>query len=358
MASFPAQRDLQMINVPVPELRSEHGVKVRIREVGVCGTDREIVGHHLGTPPEGAERLILGHEAVGEVVEVGPAVRRLTRGDLVVLTVRRPCDDPECAACRAGRQDFCVTGRFSERGIKGADGFMTEFVVEDEHYLVRVPKALSDVAVLVEPLSVVAKAAIDLDTIVRRIPWERDSTRALVLGAGPIGLLAAMMTRARDLETFVYSLEPADSDRAELVRSLGASYVSGRDVPLTEIASRVGAADVIFEAVGVAKVAFQAISALAPNGICILSGVPGPGRLVEFDLDSVMRDVVMKNQVIFGTVNASRSAFEESVGYLERFMVLFPDSVHRLITRRARLEDAPALLSRGGGIKQVIQLAA
>ena len=358
MAVFPEQRDLRIIDVQAPELRGEHDVKISIREVGVCGTDREIGEYHYGSPPAGTERLVLGHEALGEVMAVASAVRSVKRGDLVVLTVRRPCSDPECVACRAGRQDFCVTGQFRERGIKGADGFMTELVVEDERYLVRVPKALSDVAVLVEPLAVAAQAAVGLDAIRQRYPWEPTAMRALVLGAGPIGLLAAMMLRSRDAETFVYSLEPADSDRAELVRSVGAAYVSARDVPVAEIASRVGASDVVFEAVGVAKVAFEAVGALSPNGVFILSGVPGPGRLVEIDLDRIMRNVVLKNQVLFGTVNASRSAFEQSVGYLERFMALFPGAVRRLITHRAKLDDGPALVHRGGGIKQVIQLAA
>lgn len=357
MAVFPEQRDLRIIDVPAPELRNEHDVLIRVREVGVCGTDREISHYHYGSPPAGTQRIVLGHEALGEVVAAGPAVRRVALGDLVVVTVRRPCSDPECLACRAGRQDFCMTGHFRERGIKGADGFMTEVVVEDERYLVRIPKALSDVAVLVEPLTIAAKAAVDLDTILRRYPWEPTRLRALVLGAGPIGLLAAMMLRSRDVETFAYSLEPAHSDRADLVRSLGAAYVSARDVPIGDIASRVGAPDVIFEAVGVAKVAFDAIQALAPNGVFIMSGVPAPGRPVEIDLDGIMRNVVLKNHVLLGTVNASRSDFEESVGYLERFMVLFPDSVRRLITRRAKLDDAPALLQSGGGIKQVIQLA-
>jgi len=358
MAVFPAQRELRIIDVPAPELHGEHDVTIRVREVGVCGTDREIGAFHYGSPPAGKERLVLGHEAVGEVVAVGRAVRRVAPGDLVVVTVRRPCDDPECDACRAGRPDFCVTGHFRERGISGADGFMTELVVEDERYVVRVPKALSDVAVLIEALTIAAKAAVDLDTVLRRYPWEPAGSRALVLGAGPIGLLAAMMLRSRDVDTFVYSLEPAQSDRAELARSLGAAYVSARDVPIAEIASRVGAADVVFEAVGVSKVAFAAMAALARNGVLILSGVPGPGRPVEVDLDGIMRDVVLKNQVLFGTVNASRSAFEESVGYLERFMLLFPDAVRRVITQRAKLDDAPALLRRGGGIKHVIQLAA
>jgi glucose 1-dehydrogenase len=358
MAVFPAQRELRIIEVPAPELRGEHDVAIRVREVGVCGTDREIGAFHYGSPKAGTDRLVIGHEALGEVMAIGKAVRRVVPGELVVLTVRRPCGDPECEACHAGRQDFCETGRFLERGIHAADGYMTELVVEHERYVVPIPRELADVAVLVEPLSIAAKAADDLDTILRRYPWEPNAIRALVLGAGPIGLLGAMTLRARHIETFVYSLEPADSDRADLVRSFGAVYVSARDVPVNELGSRLGPSDIIFEAVGVAKVAFGAVSALARNGVFILSGVPTPGQNVEMDLGALMRNVVLKNQVLIGTVNASRSDFEQSVGYLERFMLLFPDSVRRLITQRAKLDDAPTLLRRGGGIKNVIELAA
>src|SRR5262245_28286404 len=172
LAVFPNRRELRMIDVPSPVPKGEHDVLVRVREVGICGTDREICDFHYGTPPRGRERLVLGHEAIGEVIDTGPLVTRLKPGDLVAITVRRPCNDRECVACRAGRQDFCTTGHFRERGIKEADGFMTELVVEDEHYLVRVPRALADVAVLIEPLTIAAKASWDLDTMFRRYPWE------------------------------------------------------------------------------------------------------------------------------------------------------------------------------------------
>jgi threonine dehydrogenase-like Zn-dependent dehydrogenase len=358
MAVFPDERELRIIELGAPTPRGEHDVTVRVREVGICGTDREISSFHYGTPPWGEHRLIVGHEALGEVVTVGPSVRTLAPGDLVAMTVRRPCNDPQCVACRAGRQDFCVTGEFRERGIKDADGFMTELVVEDERYLVRVPRKLADVGVLVEPLTIAAKASVDLDAILRRYPWEPTGLRALVLGAGPIGLLAAMMLVARDVETFVYSLEPADGERARLVRSFGAYYVSARDTELPDLPARVGGAlDVIFEAVGVAKVAFAALAALAPNGVFIFSGVPGGGTPFEIDLDGIMREIVLKNQVLFGTVNASRAAFEASVRQLEQFMTLFPDAVRGLITERATLDQAPAMLRKPGGIKQVIAMA-
>jgi threonine dehydrogenase-like Zn-dependent dehydrogenase len=358
MAVFPGRRELHLVELPTPEARGEHDVTVRVREVGVCGTDREICAFHYGTPPAGREGLVLGHEALGEVVAAGPSVRSLQQGDLVAFTVRRPCDDSSCVACRAGRQDFCVTGRYHERGIKEADGFMTELVVEDERYLVRVPPMLSEVGVLIEPLTIAAKAAVELEAILRRYPWEPTGLRALVLGAGPIGLLAAMMLVARDVETFVYSLEAADSERARLVRRFGAEYVSARDTEVSDLSARIGTVDIVFEAVGTAKVAFGALHALAPNGVFIFSGVPGPGRPIEIDLDGIMRNVVLKNQVLFGTVNASRAVFEASVRQLEQLMALFPDAVRGLITERAKLEDAMAVLRSPRGIKQVVALAA
>ena len=357
LAVFPEARELRIIDMPAPKPLGERDVTVRVREVGICGTDREICDFHYGTPPQGRERLVLGHEALGEVVDVGPSVSTLARGDLVAMTVRRPCADGACVACRAGRQDFCITGHFRERGIKEADGFMTELIVEDERYLVRVPRTLAEVGVLIEPLTIAAKASVELEAILRRYPWEPTGLRALVLGAGPIGLLGAMMLVARNVDTFVYSLEPADSDRAQLVRSFGADYISARDTQLSALSSRVGVFDIMFEAVGTAKVAFAALDALAPNGVFIFSGVPAGNTPFEIDLNSIMRNIVLKNQVLFGTVNASRAAFEASVRQLEQFMTLFPEAVRGLITERVTLEDAPALLRKSGGIKQVVALA-
>jgi threonine dehydrogenase-like Zn-dependent dehydrogenase len=347
-----------MVEVPPPAPGGEHDVTVRVREVGVCGTDREICDFHYGTPPAGREALVLGHEAIGEVVEVGLSVGRLKRGDLVALTVRRPCNEATCVACRASRQDFCVTGHFKERGIKEADGFMTELVVENERYLVPVPRALAEVAVLVEPLTIAAQASVQLEAILRRYPWEPTELRALVLGAGPIGLLGAMMLVARGIDAVVYSLEAADSERARLVRSFGGEYVSARDTPVSELPGRIGPRDVVFEAVGTARVAFAALGALAPNGVFIFSGIPGPQKPIEIELDAIMRRIVLNNQVLFGTVNASRLAFEAAVRQLEQFMALFPDAVRGVITERASMEDAPALIRRGGGIKQVVSIAA
>jgi threonine dehydrogenase-like Zn-dependent dehydrogenase len=166
------------------------------------------------------------------------------------------------------------------------------------------------------------------------------------------------MLLSRNVATFVYSLEPADSARARLVRAMGGHYLSGRDVALGELRRKIGPVDLVYEAVGNAAVAFGAIPVLAPNGVFILTGVPAPGKTVSMDLGAVMRGIVLGNQVLFGTVNAARSTFEEAVGELKMFMVEFPEAVRELISERVALEDAPALLHQAPqGIKQVVVLA-
>jgi threonine dehydrogenase-like Zn-dependent dehydrogenase len=357
VAVFPGRRELRVVEVPPPILKGERDVLVRVREVGICGTDREICEFVYGTPPRGRDALILGHEALGEVVELGPSVGTLKRGDLVAMTVRRPCAESSCMACRAAREDFCATGLFRERGIKGADGFMTDFIIEDERYLVRIPDQLADVGVLIEPLTVAAKAALELETILQRFPWERDDLRALVLGAGPIGILSAMMFTAQNARTVVYSREGTKGPRAELVRSFNAQYVSAEETPLEKLAAHGGPFNIILEAVGNARVAFGALTALAPNGVCVFSGLPMGDKPTTLNLDGIMRNIVLENQMVMGTVNASRRAFEAAVGYLEQFMTRFPESVRNLITERAQLEEAPELLLNPRGIKQVLVVA-
>jgi glucose 1-dehydrogenase len=331
------------------------GAEVLLRpiEVGICGTDREIFAFEHGAPPPGRSELVLGHEALAEIIEVGPDVTWAHPGELVVPMVRRPCPNPRCAACRAGRPEYCVTGEFSERGIVHADGFMSGYILEEERYLVPVPRVLEDVGVLVEPLSVVAKAVDELETIHARFGFDLPRPRGLVLGAGPVGLLAAMTFRAAGIDTYVFSREAEDGNRAELIRACGATYVSAGRTPMDRLADRIGTVDDVFEAVGVPEVAFGALPMLAANGVMVMSGIPAQRGPVPAELSRWMRDLVLKNQVVLGTVNASRSAFESAVARLEQFMVLFPHAVRSLI-ERSPLDEAPDVLVRGRGIKDVI----
>src|SRR5882672_4915353 len=284
-----AKRTVRLIDHPEPRRAAPDEVKLRILEVGVCGTDREICEFKFGEPPFGSEDLVLGHEALGEVIEVGPGVEGLKPGSLVVPMVRLPCSDPGCAACRSGRQDFCLTDSFPEHGIRRCHGFMAERIVEREKFLVPVSADLREVAVLVEPLTIMDKALREVEKIQRRLPWNPGpGRRALVLGAGPVGLLGAMAFVLRGFTATIVARSPATTPNAALAAAIGARYVSSREVPLQEMAGQGGPFDVIYEAAGAPAAAFDALVALAPNGVCVLTGVPGAGEMVTFDGGRVM----------------------------------------------------------------------
>lgn len=357
LAVFPSKKHLELVEIPQPKLQHGTDVLLRVHEVGLCGTDREISSFEYGSPPPGSDHLILGHESLAEVVEVGREVHSLRPGDLVVAIVRRPCSHPECRPCRAGRSDFCVTGDFTERGIKQADGFLTEYVVDNEEYLVKVPQALADVAVLIEPLTVVSKAAIQARAIFDRLPYEPGLQRGLVLGAGPVGLLGAMAFVANGYETVVYSREPEGGPKGTLVHSLGASYVSAASQPIESLAEKTGEFDLVLEAVGFAPVMMAATRSLRANGIVALTGIPAEGAAAEITVGRSLRDLVLKNQVVFGTVNAGRRDYLAAIQLLEQFMTLFPQSVRKLITRRRPLSEASRMLIHGDGIKNVVQMS-
>jgi threonine dehydrogenase-like Zn-dependent dehydrogenase len=349
-----AKREVKLIDHPEPPRKGADEVKIRILEVGVCGTDREICEFKFGEPPFGSEHLVLGHEAVGEVIEVGPGVQGLRPGSLVVPMVRLPCSDPACAACRAGRQDFCLTDTFPEHGIRRCHGFMTERIVERERYLAPVAPDLREVAVLVEPLTIMDKALREVEKIQRRLPWDPGiGRRALVLGAGPVGLLGAMAFLLRGFSTTIVARSPATTPNAKLAQSIGVRYASTREVPVAEL----GPVDVIYEAAGAPIAAFEALVALAPNGICVLTGVPGAGEMVQFDGGRVMRNLVLQNQVVVGTVNAGRESFTGAIAMLAQMNQKWPGALRGLITGRHPLEAyADLLLAKPQGIKSILVL--
>ena len=364
IAVFPGTHEIRLIDHPEPVLSASIDVKLRMIEVGVCGTDKEIAAFQYGTPPAGSDYLVIGHESLGEVVEVGAEVSRVKVGDLAVPMVRRPCPHRSCLACRSGRQDFCYTGDFTERGIKMQHGFMTEFVVDDEQYINAVPRGLRDVAVLVEPLTIAEKGLTQLWQVQQRLPWACPLVpgkpaaychRAVVLGAGPVGLLGGMVLANEGFRTFVYSQEPKSGPKSSLVESIGATYVSAKDSSLEQLAALVGNIDLVYEATGAATVSFQLMELLGTNGVFIFTGVPGRKAPIELDADRMMRNLVLKNQIVYGTVNANRDAFESAIDDLQVFIRKWPQAVRALITKRYSMDQhRDLLLGRAGGIKNVI----
>ena len=360
VAVFPSERRFAVIDHPEPKISSPNEVKLHMLDVGICGTDKEIVGFNYGTPPEGSPYLVIGHEALGQVVETGAAVTRFKPEDLAVLTVRRPCDDPACVACREGRPDFCYTGRFTERGINQRHGYMTEFVVEEEQYINPVPAALREVAVLVEPLTIAEKGVSQLWRIQQRMPWAetgRKQLNALVLGGGPVGLLGAMKLVKEGFDTTIYSRTPAGTGLQDLASRFGAKFAAAEAMSPSQLAQSMGNIDVVYEAVGASQLAFEVMPYLGVNGVFIFTGVPGRKAPVSIDTDALMRDFVLKNQVIFGTVNASLQSFADAIADLGTFLDRWPDAVRSLISHRFPIEQAVEPLSgRSGGIKNVIAI--
>jgi glucose 1-dehydrogenase len=264
-------------------------VLLRVEEVGVCGTDRELARFQLGHPPEGDENLVIGHEAVGQVVKTASGGTSVREGDWVVPMVRRPCKPP-CTSCVAGRRDLCVSGRFTERGIFGAHGYFAEFAVDDAADLVVIPPDCRSISVLIEPLSVVEKA---IDTAIRlHIGAPRT---ALVVGAGTIGLLAAAVLKLRGYEATLLSREAKASARARLIDALNIAY--------TELTR--DKFDVVIEAAGSNAAAALAVRSLRPLGVMVVLGA----KSAELPLI----DMIVNNQVIAGSVNASPEAFARAV---------------------------------------------
>jgi threonine dehydrogenase-like Zn-dependent dehydrogenase len=292
-------------------------------------------------------------------------VARVRPGDLVVPSVRRPCDRPSCKACRQGMQDFCYTGEFRERGINRLHGFMTGFVVDDERYMNVLPPSLAEIGMLVEPLTIAEKALAQVRLLQQRLPWtcaigagaSHFCHRAVVLGAGPVGLLGAMALVQEGFETFVYSRTPAPNDRASLVESFGARYVAAEEVKPRDLDRSIGTIDLIYEAMGASHASFEAMQALGTNGVFVFTGVPGRKAPVEIDTDALMRNLVLKNQVVLGTVNAGADAFAAAIRDLATFSEQWPDAVAALITGRYPMGAyRDLLLGRAGGIKNVISM--
>ena len=344
---------IHMRDMPDPKLRPEH-VAVKVLRVGLCATDAEI--HHgvYGEAPPGDEFLILGHENLGVVEEVGKKVKGWKPGDLVVATVRRPCG--KCPQCRAGETDMCSSGQYSERGIMRRHGFMAEYYVEHPAFLNPIPKAIRDFAVLLEPMSVVQKGIDHAHLLQRRLTgW--NPKFAMVLGAGPIGLLAASVFRIRGLRTVVVGREDASDHRAKIATRMGAEYLCVANRSLPDLPGEVGYPDIVVEATGAARVVFEAMEIMARNGVLCLLSVTAGDTLVPEPIERINHKIVLGNQVVFGSVNASPRHFKQGVKDFVAIDRKWPGVMNRLLTERIPwTEHRRWFDQRGAAIKATLEI--
>ena len=333
---------VRLEDVPEPDPR-EGSVLVEAVAVGVCGTDAEIVEGKYGTAPPGRRRLVLGHESLGRVVD--PGTSTLKEGDLVVGIVRRP-DPVPCPNCAVGEWDMCRNGRYTERGIKELDGFMSERWRIEPEYAMKVEASLGLLGVLLEPTTVVAKAWEQVGAVGQRAFWE--PRRVLVTGAGPIGLLAALVGMQRGLE--VHVLDRVESGpKPDLVRALGATYHAGA------VGDLGFQPDAIVECTGAGQVIADAVAAIGAGGVVCLTGVGTGGRTATMPVADIAAQVVLGNQVLVGSVNANKRHWYKAGEALARADRAW---LAQLVTRRERPEDFVRALQRTAeDIKVVIQFA-
>lgn len=327
--------------------RAEGALVVAIDAIGICGTDRELLAGAYGEAPPGRERLVIGHESLGHVLEA-PAGSGFAPGDPVAGIVRRP-DPVPCAHCAIGEWDLCENGAYTERGIKARDGYAAEVVRIEPDFAVRVDAALGIAGVLTEPASVVAKAWAEIERLAARSAASTIHD-VWVTGAGPIGLLAALMGVQRGCEVAVYD-RAEDGPKPALVRDLGARYGTPRSPPAADAAF-----DVVIECTGAAPVIVEAIKRLRPNGILCLTGVSRTGTKVGVDAGAINREMVLENAVVFGSVNARRAHYAAGAGALAAADRLW---LHRLVTRRVGLDAwRDAFAPRADDVKVVLDFAA
>jgi threonine dehydrogenase-like Zn-dependent dehydrogenase len=338
----------------IPEGRA---VRVKVLQVGVDATDREINEALYGNPPPGGEHLVIGHESFGQVVEVGDRVTEVQPGDYVSCTVRRPGGS---IYDQIGRNDLTSEAVYYERGINLCHGFLTEYFVDDAEYVVKVPVGLCHLGVLSEPASVCAKAIEQAYLAQQRLQvWS--PRRAFVLGAGQIGLLATMMLRLRGLEVYTLATSPAPNLKAEIASAYGATYVSTRETSMQELAQQVGRPDLILEATGNAEVCFQAMEVLAINGALIWTSITGGERDVTVPAARINLEWVLGNKLLVSSVNGNRRHFEQGIQALSQAELTYPGVTQRLLTHPIDGLDGYAemmrLLEDKGALKVYCQIS-
>ncbi|QNE21221.1 glucose 1-dehydrogenase [Kribbella qitaiheensis] len=342
MTVVPGKADSAAVGEVAEPPLSDGSMLVEGLLAGICGTDHELVGGEFGSGRSGSDRLVIGHESLGRVLE--PAAG-FTAGDLVLGIVRRP-DPVPCPACARGEWDFCRNGLYTERGIKGMDGYGAERWRIDPYYAVPVPATLGSLGVLVEPASILTKAWDQVDQVAAR-SWFGPK-HVLVTGAGPIGLLAALIAVQRGYTVHVLD-RAADGPKPQLVRDLGAQY-------LTDLSELDAVPDVVIEATGAGQVVVECAKLLPAAGVMCLTGIsPGPTS-IDVQLDALIRQLVVRNAVLVGSVNAAKRHYADAVEVLQ---AADPAWLGRLITRTVPLSDWPsALVREPGDIKVVVDLQA
>jgi threonine dehydrogenase-like Zn-dependent dehydrogenase len=339
--------------VEEPQIVDEHDVLVRVKRVGLDGTDFQMLRYDKKDIAVNEQGIVLGHEMVGVVEDVGSGVSTLKKGDYVTMTIRRGCG--RCRPCGGNQSDMCMTGLYTERGIHKTHGFLTERVVDREKYILKVPKNIVKYAVLTEPLSIAEKATEMVRFIQRRMPWGcahpdhapdtplwGGCKTSLVIGGGSLGFLATCLLRLSGARTYVAEIVEADNIKVQLLKALGAAHVDvrGREPEdVVEYCCRESHLDMILEASGASEFALRLIPHMARSSVYILMGIPPGEYRREIDANRLLRQIVRYNQVVMGSVNSNRRHFEMALADMPRINSTFDDILDGMFTHKFKFSE-------------------
>lgn len=356
------RHSVSLVGREEPSIQSPDEVKIQVLQVGICKTDHEIIQGHYGRAPVESGDLVIGHEMLGKVVEVGSAVSNVSVGDYVTCTVRRSCE--ACRACLNQRADICESGKYLSCGITGLDGFLQDFLIEKAPYVIPVHSKLLSVGVLAEPFSVIEKALGDALGIMQvRFPPSKENffagQRCLIVGLGSIGLLAAMKLRLLGATVYGLDLCPDESFRPQWFQHIGGYYLNTHRYPPEHLTRTTGKMDLIIEAAGVFSLQLQLFDVLARNGIFIVLGLPAEQSHGSPVHPATFRRLTLQNQMVMGSVNASQMHFRMALHDLELALDKWGGHVEALITKRYSIEQYhDAFQAKGDkqSIKNVVML--
>jgi len=339
--------------LPMPKISTPMQVLVRVKEVGICGTDYGMVKQDNKDMADGKEELVLGHEMLGVVEAVGEKVSTVQTGDYVTMTVRRGCG--KCQPCRSGQSDYCLTGKFRERGIHKLDGFLSKYVVDEEEYVLALPKGAAKYGILVEPLSIAEKAIEQARIVQSRVGrtcahpahgWKKPHwggcKTALVIGAGTLGCLTSALLRMNGVEVFVVSRSDEQAYKVKLLRKMGCNYIQVNGMKIEQIVEHMQKdrhLDIIVEAAGASELALSVIPYMSRSSVYVLTGIPCGELMATMDTNRLLRHIVRYNQAIIGSVNSNRNHFQMAIEDIPLVNRQFNNILDEFVTHRFKLMD-------------------
>ncbi|MBI2133088.1 alcohol dehydrogenase catalytic domain-containing protein [Candidatus Woesearchaeota archaeon] len=349
------KKEPEIFLIEKPQVTKPNQACIKMLDAGICGTDIDIIENSLVDSPPGEDKLILGHEAIGKIVETGEQTR-FRKGDHVALIPRHGCGI--CAPCKSRRSDFCETGQYTAAGQHKLHGYFSEFFVEEDEYIVKVPEGIVNVAVLAEPFSIVEKALQQVMNAQKRIPThEFRKTKAVVFGMGSVGMSAIALLRNQGIETHVLGRRDNTDAKARLATEFGAKYVDIRNKNVNILKEEIGKVDLVIEATGATQMVIDLIELMKRNAIYVFLGIPKGSEELCFNIKGMVHKIVRENLIIMGSVNSQKEHFEVALKHIEEIHAKKPDAIEKIITNIYHLDEYKLAFSksREETIKKIIR---